>query len=82
MAAPCIHGNGQRASNQCAVTRNLYIVVGCSNVICAVGAVEAVYTLEANFCYKLRPYVACGCGFMPMAATGSCCMLGLSLFHG
>jgi hypothetical protein len=81
-AAPCAHGYERQASYQCAVTRNSYIVAGRGDAIRAIGVAGAFRVLEAIFRCKAGPSVACGHGCMPMAATGSCCMLGLGSFCG
>jgi hypothetical protein len=82
VAALCAHGSERWTSYQCAVTRKLYVVAGYSDGIHAIGATEAVRTLEAMLHCKAGPSVACGHGCMPMVATGSCCMLGLGMLCG
>jgi hypothetical protein len=82
VAVLCAHGYGRQASYYCAVTCNSYVVAGRSDAIHARNAAEAVRALEAMFRHKAGPFVACGRSCVPMAASGSCCMLGLSLFHG
>ncbi len=51
-------------------------------MIRAIGTMDDLCTFETMFRRRAGPSVACSRGCMLMATTGSCCLLGLSLFCG